>query len=310
MQISSKARWPDPLSPGARVALVCGSGPLRGEDDVVRAEAHCRAFGWVPVRGRHLLARRGYLAGDDGARLADLQWALDDASIDAVWCVRGGYGVTRLLPSLSLEGFAQHPKPVIGYSDVTALHCAIASRANAVSFHTHTARADLPPMSAASLHSAVTDGQPCGAWPDAAQVRDGRVHGRLAGGNLALLAALCGTPDALRGSGAIIVLEDINEAAYRVDRMLRQLEHSGALSGCVGLAVGQFTLVPEDENPDAPDVTAVIAELAGRLGVPCLANLPIGHIADQWTLPLGADATLDTAARTLIIHRDSAGPTA
>ena len=306
MQITSKSRWPEALTAGARVALVCGSGPLRGESDVALAEAHCRTLGWEPVRGRHVLARSGYLAGADDARLADVQWALDDDGIDAVWCVRGGYGMTRLL--LSLAHFAQRPKAVIGYSDVTALHCAIAARANVVTFHTHTARAELPAMSAASLQAALTGGDPCGTWDSALPIRKGVARGRLAGGNLALLAALCGTPDSLRGAGAIVILEDINEAAYRVDRMLRQLEQSGALSGCVALAVGQFTLVPADENPDAPEVGAVIAELADRLAVPCLANLPIGHIADQWTLPLGADATLDAARRTLLIYRDSADP--
>jgi len=270
------------------------------------AEQQCRAFGWEPVRGSHVLARRGYLAGDDAERLADVQWALDDDAIDAVWCVRGGYGMTRLLPSVSMSRFALRPKVLIGYSDVTALHCAVASRVNVVTFHTHTARAELPAMSAASLQAAVTGGEPCGVWDAALPIREGTARGRLAGGNLALLAALCGTPDSLRGAGAIVMLEDTNEAAYRVDRMLRQLEQSGALAGCVALAVGQFTLVPADEQPDAPDVGTVIAELADRLAVPCLANLPIGHIADQWTLPLGADATLDAARRTLLIHRDSA----
>lgn len=288
------------LEAGARVALVSASGPLRGEEDVAGAEDRVRSFGWEPMRGASVLARRGYLAGSDAERLADLQWALDDPAIDAVWCVRGGYGLTRIVDQLSLDAFTARPKPVIGYSDVTALHSAIAARTGIVSFHTHTARAPLPTLSAASLHAAVTQcGEPCGVWAEAVPVAGGTVSGRLAGGNLALLAAVCGTPDALVAHGAIVILEDINEAAYRVDRMLRQLEHSGALRGCVGLAVGQFTQVPSDENPDALTIDALIADLADRLRVPCLSNLPIGHIPDQWTVPLGAQATLDVAARAL-----------
>ncbi|MCC7054808.1 MAG: LD-carboxypeptidase [Gemmatimonadaceae bacterium] len=303
MQISSKSSWPAVLSSGARVALVCGSGPLRGESDVAIAEASVRGFGWEPVRGRHVLGRRGYLAGSDAERLSDVQWALDDPAIDAVWLVRGGFGLTRIVPALSLEAFMRRPRAVIGYSDVTALHCAIAARAGVVTFHGHTGRAPLPALSAASLHAAVSgSAEPCGVWEDAAVVREGVVTGRLAGGNLALLAALCGTPDAVRGAGAILVLEDVNEAAYRVDRQLRQLEQAGAFRGCVGLAVGQFTQVPEDEHPGATSIGALVSELADRLQVPCLANLPIGHIADQWTLPLGAEATLDAAARSLVIR--------
>lgn len=305
MQTSSKSWWPVVPGAGARVALVSPSGPLRGESDVAGAEARVRAFGWEPVRGAHVLARCGYLAGTDDDRLHDLQSALDDPTIDMIWCARGGYGMTRIVDRVSFSAFAERPKPVIGYSDVTALHAAVAAQVGVVTFHAHTARAELPAMSAASLRSALSQqGQPCGVWSEARPVTGGRVSGRLAGGNLALLAALCGTPNALRAEGAIVILEDLNEAAYRVDRMLRQLEQSGALRGVVGLAVGQFTLVPADENPDALTIDELLSDLAHRLRVPCLANLPIGHIADQWTVPLGAQATLDVEARSLSV----AGP--
>ena len=302
MRASSKVRWPAVLGAGARVALVSASGPLRGEEEVARAESHVRAFGWEPVRGSHVLSRRGYLAGSDAERLRDLQWALDDDGVDGVWCMRGGYGLTRILADVSLVRLVERPKVVIGYSDVTALHCAVSARVRVVTFHAPTARAELPAMSARSLLAAVTQhGEPCGVWEDSVQVRGGRAVGRLAGGNLALLAALCGTRDAMVGDGAIIVLEDINESSYRVDRMLRQLEQAGAFLGCVGLAAGQFTNVPADENDDALTIPQLLEELAFRLRVPCLANLPIGHIADQWTLPLGADACLHVEAHSLTV---------
>jgi muramoyltetrapeptide carboxypeptidase len=281
---------------------VSASGPLRGDSDVERAEANVRALGCEAVRGANVLARRGYLAGTDDERLYDLQWALDDDRIDAVWCVRGGYGMTRILPSVSLERFDRKPKAVIGYSDVTALHSAVSRRSGVVTFHTHTARAKLPSMSAASLRAAVTrTNEPCGVWEMAQPIVDGRVTGRLAGGNLSLLAALCGTAHAMDGTGAIIVLEDVNETSYRVDRMLRQLEQAGAFLGCVGLAIGQFTDAPIDENDGAPTIAQLIEEMAIRMRVPCLANLPIGHIADQWTLPMGAMASLDVRARSLTV---------
>jgi muramoyltetrapeptide carboxypeptidase len=302
MRNSSKTQWPPALGVGARIALLAASGPLRGESDLNAAESHLRARGWEPVRGTHVLGRRGYLAGTDAERLRDLQWALEDPAIDAVWFVRGGYGLSRIVERVSLDAFVTRPKALIGFSDVTALHCAVAARSGIVTYHTHTARAGFPPMSDASLLAAVSQtGEPCGVWAQAQPVTAGRASGRLVGGNLALLAALCGTSYAMTAAGAIVVLEDINEAAYRVDRMLRQLEQSGALRGCVGLAVGQFTSVPDDENPDALTVGELIAELADRLRVPCLANLPIGHIADQWTVPLGAQATLDADAGALLV---------
>jgi muramoyltetrapeptide carboxypeptidase len=204
----------------------------------------------------------------------------------------------------------RRPKAVIGYSDVSALHCAIAARGRVVTFHAHTARAVLPSMSAQSVYAAVTGtGEPCGVWEAGSVVRAGVATGRLTGGNVSLLASLCGTSSAMRGDGAIVVLEDVNESVYRLDRLLRQLEQSGALRGCVGLVAGQFTQVPADEHDGATTIDALVSELADRLAVPCLANLPIGHIADQWTLPLGAEATLDVSARSLRIGDATRGLT-
>jgi muramoyltetrapeptide carboxypeptidase len=309
MHTTSISSWPLALTPESRIALIAPSGPLRGEYEVVQAEARIAGFNWRSVRGPHLLDRAGYLAGNDADRLADLQWALDDATIDAVWCMRGGYGMTRILPHLSLQSFSGSPKAVIGYSDITALHCAIAREAHVTSFHAPVGRASLPSMSERSLRAALTHGdEPCGLWLHAVSVRDGVATGRLAGGNLSLLAALCGTPWALHAAGAIVILEDVHEPAYRIDRMLRQMEQAGSFDGCVGLAVGQFTDIPADEAHDAFTTETLIRELADRLQVPCLANLPIGHIADQWTIPLGATATLDVAARTLRMQPDEHRP--
>lgn len=297
---SGVAVQPPALVAGARVALVAPAGPLRGAIDVERAESTVRALGWTPVTGAHVLARQGWLAGDDDARLADLQGALDDPSIDAIWCLRGGHGTTRLLPRLRLDALAARPKAIVGFSDVTALHAAIAVTAPLVTFHGPVARGELAPSARASLVAALTGmGEPCGHAVDGRTARGGIAMGTLAGGNLALLAALCGTPWQPRFRDAIVVLEDVHEPSYRVDRMLRQLEQSGAFEGCAGVVGGQFTDVPRDAAPDAPTCDALLAELARQLEVPCLLGAPIGHIAEQWTVPLGARAELDADARTL-----------
>jgi muramoyltetrapeptide carboxypeptidase len=304
---SSGAVHPPALAPGARVALVAPAGPLRGPVDVERADATVRALGWTPVSGASVLARVGWLAGDDDARLADLQDAIDDPSIDAIWCLRGGHGTTRLLPRLRLGALAAHPKAIVGFSDVTALHAAIAATVPLVTFHGPVARGELTPASRDSLVAALSgSGEPCGHAVDGRTARAGVATGTLAGGNLALLAALCGTPWQPRFRDAIVVLEDVHEPSYRVDRMLRQLEQSGAFDGCAGLVGGQFTDVPRDAAPDAPACDTLVADLARHLDIPCLLGAPIGHIAEQWTVPLGARAELDADARTLRVATPTA----
>lgn len=309
---------PPPLAPGARVALVAPAGPLSA-DDVARAEANARAFGWEPAVGPHARGRHDYFAGTDADRLADLNAALASPRVDAVWCLRGGYGAMRLLDGVDYDALRRRPRALVGYSDVTALHLACAARApGLVTFHGPTARAALTPFSRASLARALGatacgDGpaagraDPCGAAPVARALRPGRAEGRLAGGNLALLAALCGTPYAPRFGGAVVVLEDVGEAIYRVDRMLRQLLLAGALAGCRALLFGHCTRCPEpcDDGAGGSDgrrtLAAVVAEAADALGVPAAVGVPVGHVDDQWTLPLGAhaEATVEDAGCAL-----------
>ena len=288
----------------ARVALVAPAGPLNGEHDLERAKDNVRSFGWVPVVGANVLGRNGYLAGSDGARLADLNDALVDDAIDAVWCIRGGYGVMRILETVDYAALRRRPKPVIGYSDITALHAAIATRCDVVTFHGPTARAQLSNFSRESLRRALVGGEPAGAAEGARVLAPGRARGRLVGGNLAILCGLAGTAYAPDYRDAILVMEDVNEAVYRIDRMLTQLRLNGALGACAGIIFGQFMDIPVDapeESLGARSLEDVLAEVASVLGVPCIAGAPIGHVADQWTLPLGAQAELDADARTLRI---------
>lgn len=299
--MTASLRPPPPLAPGARVALVAPAGPLRGEEDVACAVGNARTLGWEPHVAPHALQRVGYLAGDDDARLADLQAALDDPDVDGVWCLRGGYGAMRLLDRLDWTAFRARPKALLGFSDVTALHAA-AGRAGAISYHGPTARGALTDFSRDSLvRAVVAQEDSCGVAADARTVTAGRATGRLVGGNLALLAALAGTPFAPDYDGAILVVEDVNEPPYRVDRLLTQLRLAGALEAIAGLVLGAFTDLPDEE--DAPLLDALFDETARTLGVPCLAGVPVGHIDDQWTLPLGAPAELDADARRLRVLR-------
>ena len=233
----------------------------------------------------------------------DLAAAIADPSIDGIWCLRGGYGASRLLPTLDLAAIARRPKALIGFSDITALHAAW-GRAGVMSFHGPTARGTLTPFSVQSFMRAVVRGEDsAGEAAGSVTLREGVVTGRLAGGNLALLASLCGTPWAPSFRDAIVVLEDVNEAIYRVDRMLTQLRQSGAFDGCAGLAFGHCTNCDEQADDGARTLESVVGECAEALGVPALLGIPVGHINDQWTLPMGALATLDTAHRTVRVHR-------
>ncbi|HVE79830.1 MAG TPA: LD-carboxypeptidase [Gemmatimonadaceae bacterium] len=295
-------RRPPLLAPGARVALVAPAGPLAGEDDLARAVSNARALGWEPVVGAHVLGRDGYLAGDDATRARDLNKAITDATVDGIWCLRGGYGAMRILEAVDYDALARRPKAVIGYSDITALHAAVRARCGLVTFHGPTARAALTAFSRDSLERAVARGQdPCGAAPAARVLREGRARGRLAGGNLALVAALAGTPYAALPERCILVLEDVNEAVYRIDRMLTQLRLAGILSRCSGIVFGHFTEIPAGDpaSDGVRPIETLLNEVATEVGVPCVAGAPVGHVADQWTLPLGAMAELDADAGTL-----------
>jgi muramoyltetrapeptide carboxypeptidase len=295
-------RKPPPLLAGSRVALIAPAGPLRDEADLERSLTAARGMGWVPVVGAYVLERDAYLAGSDEHRLADLNRFAADPSIDGIWCIRGGYGAMRLLDGIDYDAWRRHPKTLIGYSDITALHAAIGSRADLVTFHGPTARGRLTPFSEASLRAAVIEStQPCGPADQTTTLVGGRARGRLAGGNLALVASLCGTPFAPSLDGAILVLEDVNEAVYRIDRMLTQLRLAGAVSELAGVAFGHFTEIPNEPAAEDRPLLDLLREFATGAGVPCLANIPLGHIADQWTVPLGATAELDADSGTLTV---------
>src|SRR4051812_26304533 len=140
---------------GARVALVAPAGVLRGEEEVAQSIANARSFGWEPVVGEHVLARAGYLAGTDNQRIDDMNNALSDPMIDAIWCVRGGYGTMRILQHLDYDALTRKPRPLIGFSDVTALHAAIGKVCGVQSYHGPTARGSLSSFSRQSLERAV-----------------------------------------------------------------------------------------------------------------------------------------------------------
>lgn len=294
---------PPALRPGTRVALVAAAGPLP-EGGVERAMERVASLGWDPVPGDFCRGRHGYLSGTDDERAADLNRALRDPSIGAVWFLRGGYGTMRILDALDWDALARHPKPLIGFSDNTAVHLA-AQRAGVVSFHgPHPHAVHFPEFARDELLRVLTVPEAAGALPfprdgRAETVAGGVAEGPLLGGNLSLLSSTLGTPFALRPEGAILFIEEVGEHPYRLDRLLSHLRLAGVLSAVAGIAVGGITESPVMES--APSAEEVVRDALGGLGIPVAARFPVGHVDDNWTLPLGVRARLDADAGTLAL---------
>jgi muramoyltetrapeptide carboxypeptidase len=296
--------FPGAPKEGASVALVAASGPVP-EGGVERAIERAGKLGWTPVLGSGARLRTGYLAGPDTVRLKDLQGAIDSPGNELIWLLRGGYGMMRLLPHLDLTPLRDRPRPVIGFSDVTAFHLA-ARRLGLVTFHgPHAATNDLPAFSLTSLRTALepraagilpfpTDGSRRGTT-----IVGGRAEGRLVGGNLALIAATLATPYQIEPAGGILFIEEVGEAAYRVDRLLTQLLLAGIFDRVAGVALGGFSERPDLDGSGYVDSLEVIGERLSPLGIPIAGDLPFGHIPNSWTLPEGVLARLDASAGTL-----------
>jgi muramoyltetrapeptide carboxypeptidase len=298
---------PPRLARGCRVALVAPAGPLLDRDDLTRAEALCRALDYEPVLAPHAGARHGYLGGTDEERLADLNAALRDPAIDAVWCIRGGYGLTRILDRVDFAALTRRPKAVIGFSDVTALLAGVTRCAGLVAFHGPNARTSMPRFTRRHFERVLACATPAGPLdplPQPAEVlvaRENRIvtlqgggaEGRLAGGNLTLLQCLIGTDYFPDLEGALLVLEDVDEDLYRVDRILAHLRMVGALDRLAGVVVGRFTELKRSTGDGALGFDEVLATYFGPLRIPVAFGFPVGHIDEQWTLPLGVLARLD-----------------
>jgi muramoyltetrapeptide carboxypeptidase len=305
---------PSVLMPGDQVMLVSPSGPTRPER-VTRGLELLSDWGLRVIAAPNTYERKGYLAGTDEQRLADLNLALGDPDIRAVFCTRGGYGAQRIVDGLDFAAVRADPKLVVGFSDITALQLALWRQARLPTVHgPGVAWRDerTGAASVESLRQAVFSDQPVviesRVDEETAPVRvDGTAEGVLLGGNLCLLTASLGTVDFPDLDGAILLLEEVAEPPYKVDRMLVHLRRSGVLRGLAGVALGQFTECADDWPVSIVDV---LTEHLSTWGVPVLGGLPIGHGTDQLTVPLGVPARLDVAAGTLSTQAAGAGATA
>jgi muramoyltetrapeptide carboxypeptidase len=290
---------PPRLTPGARVAVVAPASPVPPAE--FAAGAAVLGARYQLIHDQRIFARQGFLAGSDEARAAELQRALDDPTIAAIFCARGGYGLTRILPRLDPASLTRAPKAIIGFSDVMALH-AWAARAGVMTFHgpVVTQLGKLPASDVAALWQLLESPAPPAFPARMTTVSPGTVTGRLVGGNLEVMSRLVGTPFAYNFDDAILVLEEIGERPYRMDRALTQLIESGALATVRGAIVGE--LVDCGKPDDVPSAAAVVNERLATLHIPIAVGAPVGHGTTNWPFPLGARARLAAQASGAVLE--------
>ncbi len=309
------AQKPQRLKAGDVIGLIEPASASDQPFELDLVEEAVRALGLVPKRAPHLLERFGYLAGSDKNRAADVNAMFADKDVKAIFAVRGGWGCARILPYLDWNIIRANSKLLLGYSDITALHMAIAAKApGTISLHGPNGGSAWGKLSVVSFKEIAFDGAtPLYSNPVSTEdrliqrkwrtqiLRGGKAQGRLLGGNLTVLTALVGTPYIPDFTGAILFIEDVDEAEYRIDRMLTQLGEAGILGKLAGVVFGQCTdcVAKNGNSYGGFTLNAVLTQHLGSLGIPAFQGAFIGHMPDQYTIPVGARAEIDADNGTL-----------
>ncbi len=283
---------PPKLQPGDTVGVVAPSGPFAPER-LRPALDYLTGRGYRVREGDSLYKRERYLAGRDAERALDLNGMFADPEVRAIFVARGGYGSARVLDLLDYDSIRQNPKPLVGFSDTTALQLGIYTRTGLVTYSGVTLCADvteagMPAVTEQTLWEALVEGR----FPPVEGLRalgKEAAEGALIGGCLSLVTSLVGTPYLPDLEGALLFLEDVNEAPYRVDRMLNQLRMAGVFDRVGGVLFGQFEGC-EPEREEEGRVEAVLEALAGAVGCPAFCGLPYGHGPERRVLPVGMRA--------------------
>jgi len=298
---------PPPLPLSGVLGIVSPASPPC-QEAVYRGIRQLEVWGYRCVLFPHVLDRYGHLAGCDRDRAKDLMDAFCDDSVDAIVCTRGGGGSVRTLPFIDFDVIRAHPKPFVGYSDITVLHLAIERMTGLRTFYGPMVGSDfhrpVTPPCRTSWESALRGApRPRRLLPDNEPRRPttligGRAEGELCGGCLCLVVSLMGTPYEIDTRGKILFLEDHLETPWRIERMLMQLKLAGKLDAAAGFVLGNFSDVEDEESLD---MDAILRDLLVPLGKPTLTGFPCGHIENTLTLPLGQLVCLDADSGTLTL---------
>ncbi len=286
---------PPSLQPGARIGLIAPSSPIYEEENRQKAIQLLHDMGFSVIVGQSVNEQRGYLSGSDAVRANDVNCMFQDPDIDAIVCLRGGYGAARLLPMLDYEAIRKNPKPFVGFSDITALHCAFQVKCGLVTFHgpmagTHTMVGLREEKSRSGWLRAMSEACPLGKMenPDGTAFeifREGEAEGILLGGNLTVLNNLIGTEYLPDFDGKLLLLEDVGEKPYRIDAMLTQFRNTGLFDKCAGFILGDFTDCEAEPNKPTLTLQEIFSELLPK-DKPILQSVHAGHGKDKITLPL------------------------
>ncbi len=309
---------PPALRPGDTVGLIAPSTYVSDPDRLALAEHTVRYFDLVPRFGRNVRKREGYVGGSVEERVEDLHAMFADPEVKAVFSIRGGFGAAHLLDHIDYPLIARNPKIFLGYSDITSLHLAIHRKTGLVTFHGPVVLAKFSDYTQQHFRRALFEAKPLGTLrnpppsnglrPSHAvrTVRPGKARGPLTGGNLTLISTTLGTPYELDTRGRILFLEDVDEQPYSIDRMLTHLKLAGKLDQAAGIVFGECAdCRPRDFKPSFESsfsLGEVLDRILGKLPLPVLSGLTIGHTEDQLTLPIGVVATLDAGRGELIVE--------
>jgi muramoyltetrapeptide carboxypeptidase len=285
-------RKPRALKKGDTIAIAAPAGPV-DPARLAEGEAMLEKLGFASKHRPDVIERTGYLAGDDERRASEFMEFVRDPEVNAILCARGGYGSQRILSYLDADEVRRQAKPLIGYSDITTMLLWQRRCAGLMGFHGPMLERpeDLTADSRKALATALLGLGPPGRIAGKTLIQ-GWGEGRLTGGSLAMVVASLGTPWEIDTKGGILLIEETNEAPYRIDRMLTQLRLAGKLDTLVGLGIGCLTGCENPVTP-IPDALEVIEEIAAPLGIPVVCELPFGHSDHHIVWPSGARAAID-----------------
>ena len=304
---------PPALPKNGTIAVVAPASPPQTRSETEQATAYFEERGHTVMLGPNHRKVHGYLAGTDEERAADLQWALSEPGIDMVHTLDGGYGTARLHPLVDWDAVGD-PRIVCGYSDITALHLALAAHAGWVTFYgpnflRFTRRKKQLTEETKDWFHRAFEPKPLGRVfedpedPYVLTVGEGVAEAPLVGGNLTLLAASIGTPFEVQTEGCVLMVEDLNTETYLIDTALNHLIRAGKLDGAAGFVFGTDVNLKNQTVPEYVEsqlsIEEILDELIAPLGIPAIANVPVGHGKHMATMPLGARVRLDGAAKTL-----------
>jgi muramoyltetrapeptide carboxypeptidase len=310
-----RATWstcalPSKLRPGDTVAVPAPAGPVLPE--AARRGLEILAGRYRVLVDEAIYVRTGFLAGSDDRRADELNRYLRDPEVRAIIPARGGYGVMRILDRLDDDALRRDPKPIVGFSDLTALGAWCMRSAQVRPIHGPMVNqiGRLPAEDVEHLFGVLEEPKRFGVWPEsfarAGARGGGTVEGRIVGGNLEMLTRLLGTPWAMDLGATIVVLEDVGERPYRVDRMLTQLKHASSLDGVRAIALGAF-LGCEEQDGSPPSVAEVIEERLVTFDIPAIAGLPVGHGDRNRAFSLGARCAVDLGSGRIEVEEGAVG---